>query len=29
MKAKIATLEMKRETSQQIPMKFTRPLGHT
>lgn len=29
MNAKIATLEMKRETSQQIPMQFTRPLGHT
>lgn len=29
MKAKIATLEMKRETSWQIPMKFTRPLGHS
>lgn len=29
MNDKIATLEMKRETSQQIPMQFTRPLGHT
>lgn len=29
MNAKIATLEMKRETPQQISMQFTRPLGHT
>lgn len=29
MKAKIATLEMKRGTLQQIPMKFTRPLEYT